>query len=325
MSRCGSSSPWSCSFSRSASRCATPKRCCSSMIARPSRAKRTCSSITACVPTTSAGLARRDLRQHLVARLALPAAGQPGDGDAERRQPADQLLQVLLGEDLGRRHQRALPAGVDRARRGERRDDRLAGADVALQQAVHRHGAAEVGVDLGGDAPLRRASAGTAARRAARRAAPPRRGGERRRALALALALGEQLRELLREQLLELEALPGRMRAVLERRGVEPGRRLVQAVERLAQGRQAGRDDARRAGARRGRRAPGRRRPPCAAPPATAAPCSGRPASARSAAASPASTTLNAGWTISRPKKPPRASPRTRTRLPTASVFCCDG
>ena len=36
-------------------------------------------------------------------------------------------------------------------------------------------------------------------------------------------------------------------------------------------------------------------------------------------------TTLNAGWTISRPKKPPRASPRTRTRLPTARVFCCDG
>ena len=103
-----------------------------------------------------AGFARRDLGEHLVALLALAAAGEPGDRDAERRQPADQLLQVLLGQDLGRRHQRALPAGVDRARRGQRRDDRLAGADVALQQAMHRNLAAEVGVDLGGDAALRR-------------------------------------------------------------------------------------------------------------------------------------------------------------------------
>ena len=53
ISRCGSRSPWSCSFSRNASRWATPKRCCSSMMARPSLAKRTCSSITACVPMTS--------------------------------------------------------------------------------------------------------------------------------------------------------------------------------------------------------------------------------------------------------------------------------
>jgi hypothetical protein len=35
--------------------------------------------------------------------------------------------------------------------------------------------------------------------------------------------LREQLRELLGEQLLELEPLPGRMRAILERRRVEPG------------------------------------------------------------------------------------------------------
>ena len=36
-------------------------------------------------------------------------------------------------------------------------------------------------------------------------------------------------------------------------------------------------------------------------------------------------TPLPTGCTISSPKKPPRASPRTRTRVPTASAFCCDG
>ncbi len=40
-------------FLRSASRCATPKRCCSSTMARPSRAKSTPSWISACVPTIS--------------------------------------------------------------------------------------------------------------------------------------------------------------------------------------------------------------------------------------------------------------------------------
>ena len=121
-----------------------------------------------------AGLARRDLRQHLVALLALPAAGEPGDGDAERREPADQLLQVLLGEDLGRRHQRALPAGVDRARRGERGDDRLAGADVALQQAVHRHGARRGRRRSRRRRAAARASARTAARRGSASCSAPR-------------------------------------------------------------------------------------------------------------------------------------------------------
>ena len=189
------------------------------------------------------GFARRDLREHRVARLALAAAGQPGNGDAERREPADELLQMLLGQDLGRRHQRALPAGVDRARGGERGDDGLARADVALQQAVHRHAAAEVGVDLGADAALRarelerqRATQGLVQLAVRRR--------ERRRALALALALGEQLRELLRQQLVELEALPRGMRSVLERGRGEAGRRLVQMGERFAQGRQPARHDA---------------------------------------------------------------------------------
>ena len=36
-------------------------------------------------------------------------------------------------------------------------------------------------------------------------------------------------------------------------------------------------------------------------------------------------TGLNTGWTISRPKKPARTSPRTRMRVPGPSARCCDG
>ncbi len=55
---------------------------------------------------------------------------------------------MLLGEDFGRRHERGLVAGLDRLQRGERGDDRLAAADVALQQALHRLAAREVAADL---------------------------------------------------------------------------------------------------------------------------------------------------------------------------------
>ena len=45
---------------------------------------------------------------------------------------------MLLGEDLGRRHERDLQPVLHRDQRREQRDDRLSRADVALQQAVHR-------------------------------------------------------------------------------------------------------------------------------------------------------------------------------------------
>ena len=83
----------------------------------------------------------RQERLHLRAPLALAAAGEPGDAHAQRRQPLHQLLEMLLGQDLGGRHQRTLPAGVDGQRRGQRRDHGLARTDVALQQPVHGLGA----------------------------------------------------------------------------------------------------------------------------------------------------------------------------------------
>ena len=76
----------------------------------------------------------------------LPESGPLGSDEALEH-PAD-AERVLLGEHLGRRHQRCL---VPALYRGEHRcdsNDGLAGPHVALQQAVHRVGAGEVGLDV---------------------------------------------------------------------------------------------------------------------------------------------------------------------------------
>ena len=62
---------------------------------------------------------------------------------------------MLLGEDLGRRHERDLIAALDRVERGEDRDDRLAATDIALHEAVHRMGLPHVAGDLAEHALLR--------------------------------------------------------------------------------------------------------------------------------------------------------------------------
>ena len=204
------------------------------------------------------GLAGRHLLQHLLPALALAAAAEPRHGDAQRRQPADQLAEMLFGEDLGGRHQRALPALLHGNGGGERGHHRLARAHVALQQAVHRDSALQVVGDLAAHAALRRRQ------RERQRSEQPvlqaaGRHRERRRALQFALALGLQLRQLLRQQFLELQALPGRVAAVFERGQAHAGRRVVQEVQRIAQGGHArrhrcGRQQLRQVGARQPRR-----------------------------------------------------------------------
>ena len=74
------------------------------------------------------------------------AAEHPAGGEvAEHR--GDRAV-VLLGEHLGRGEQRRLAAGVDDAQHRAQRDQRLAGADLALEQPVHRVRLGEVGLDL---------------------------------------------------------------------------------------------------------------------------------------------------------------------------------
>ena len=99
-----------------AARGAAPRRSGAARRRWPGRAARTRPSswITACVPTTSCAVAVGDRCQHLrAASLPLRLPVSQATVDAERLEPADELAEVLLGEDLGRRHQRALPAGVD--------------------------------------------------------------------------------------------------------------------------------------------------------------------------------------------------------------------
>ena len=176
-STCGR--PWP-ALSRSASRCSTPNRCCSSITTRPSSANWTCSSSSACVPMTMPGRAGRGVQQRPPPGRRPQRPGEQRDpgrllgaaqlaGLAERaEQPADRPV-VLLGEHLGGGQQHGLPAAVHGLQHGPHRDDRLARAHLALQQPVHR----VVEGQLVGDR-LRRPAAGPgSARTAARRRTRP--------------------------------------------------------------------------------------------------------------------------------------------------------
>ena len=57
--------------------------------------------------------------------------------------------EVLLGERLRGRHERALVAVLDRAQQRVEGNDRLPGADVPLEQPLHRSLGCEIAVDLG--------------------------------------------------------------------------------------------------------------------------------------------------------------------------------
>ncbi len=61
---------------------------------------------------------------------------------------------MLLGQHLGRSHQRTLVATLDRGEERGERDDRLARADVALQQPVHGRVGCHVAEDLVDRPPL---------------------------------------------------------------------------------------------------------------------------------------------------------------------------
>ncbi len=141
---------------------------------------------------------------------------QPGDRHAERREPLAELAQVLLGKDLRGRHHRRLATRIQRRQAGDGGDDGLAAADVALQQALHRMRLREVAQDLRHGAALR---AREQERQLAEEALEQRPVGRQRQRLARApRPVRDAHRELLREQLVELDAPPGWTAALCERR-----------------------------------------------------------------------------------------------------------
>ena len=144
-------------FSRSASRCSTRNRCCSSMTTRPGRrtahgpeqrvrpiripaspanASRGRCGAPPCPWTRSGGRPRSRARCRRAGRRW--RAGRTAGID-----------RLPLGGHLGGREQRGLPARVDHLEHGADRDDRFAGSDLSLEQPVHGIGARQVlGEDL---------------------------------------------------------------------------------------------------------------------------------------------------------------------------------
>ena len=108
------------------------------MTTRPSLWNVTFSCTSACVPTIEVRRAALDVREQRVLVQPRRAAGQQVDAEARLRQQPRDVAVVLRREDLGRRHERHLQPVLHRDDRREQRDDRLARADVALQQPVHR-------------------------------------------------------------------------------------------------------------------------------------------------------------------------------------------
>ena len=86
---------------------------------------------------------------------ALLAAAEERDLQSCRRSEAANRLEMLACQQLGRRHERGLRAGLDRGRHGEQGNDGLAAADIALQEPQHAVGIGEIGVDLSKRAALR--------------------------------------------------------------------------------------------------------------------------------------------------------------------------
>ena len=175
------------------------------------------------------GLAAGDAGQGPAALATPEPARQPDHVDPERIEPSPEAREVLLGEQLGGRHEGDLALAGHRRHRGDGRDHRLAGAHVALHQPVHRTGPREVGADLAhhpalGGGQLEGQRVGEPAHQ--RIAAVERRGLP-----AVDAAPRHAQREVVREQLLEREAPPCRMLVVERRVGLRARRRPVDRAQ----------------------------------------------------------------------------------------------
>jgi len=85
--------------------------------------------------------------QPLAPRSSNPP-GQEAQAHARARQPRREALGVLLGQDLGGRHERGLGAVLRGDQHREACDHRLARSHVALEQARHRSARAQIVGDL---------------------------------------------------------------------------------------------------------------------------------------------------------------------------------
>ncbi len=163
--------------------------------------------------------------------LALEAAGEPGHLHPQGFEPGAQFQVMLFGQDFRGRHEGGLPAGFDGLAGRQGRHQGLARPHIPLEQALHGIGLGQIGTDLGhgpllgpgqgeGQGGLELAGQGTAARQQGRADLAPGQVG---------LTQGE----LLGQQLIELDALPGRMVAAAEGLQPGPGRGRMQGPQGL--------------------------------------------------------------------------------------------
>ena len=111
---------------------------------------------------------------------------------------------MLLGQNLGRRHQRALPARINRQHGRQGRHNGFSRAHIALQQTVHGHVARQILRNLFAHAALgaRQCKGQCGQKLLVQIEAPIRRARRRQlgRAQCIAGTLGRQFRQLLRQQ-----------------------------------------------------------------------------------------------------------------------------
>ena len=100
-------------------------------------------------------LAAGDGRECGTARAAPQPTGQQLHSYRKIADQGPHRIQMLLGQNLRRRHERGLIAVLHRAQHGHQRDDRLSCANVPLQQPVHPARRGHVGTDLRQDPALR--------------------------------------------------------------------------------------------------------------------------------------------------------------------------
>ena len=125
---------------------------------------------------------------------------------------------MLPRQNLGRRHERRLAAGLDHMRGGKKRHHGLAGADVALEEAKHALRLRQIGDDVGDRACLRRGQ------RIGQRLDDPRAqqtfGGAAAAGAGAHMGAQERQRELARQQFVISEPRPrGASRLDILRRG----------------------------------------------------------------------------------------------------------
>ena len=88
-------------------------------------------------------------------RVFIAGTGAQREVDAKRFEPAFEIQVVLLGKNLRRCHERGLVTGFHGEQHRGKSNDGFAGADIAVEQAVHRTRRGQIGANFRDRAVLR--------------------------------------------------------------------------------------------------------------------------------------------------------------------------